>query len=683
MENTSLFLKNIRKNKIKHPNQKGFNLKDWFNEYKNCIDIDDASMEDVNVFQAGIIIESLLSNTREELSDLYKENNPFNSYTDILKSYISISNRDRNILNKNIFQTTADKTTETLNIFSITIQTYDNEVTIDDMATGCVDGIANAIFFCIKNIQNNEKLLQGSSPLSKLSFLKKEAYLSQIYHTYDNAWKAILWSNYEFRNIRHNIYEISQPNDSYQQAIIQSDQRKTKLHLQTASILYNSEKIKLFNNYFNNQKYLVKSKSFRSDQIKNASQNIQENNKLWIFNIEQLNDYFSSEMLNYKHEDKFSIVDIQTIFKHLSFLSYQYDDNYMDIDIGENDIDKLHLFCPIIKKDKLIKGIVNVTKYKYNEAQDILNFLEYKANGSQDLWANPIMSISKTEYSILTSSLMTPNIMRLVEHWFAQFEIDLGKKGFKYEQTIIETFNKIVTKNELIESFDEAISKRIKVNKNKEEEIDFLCRIGDKILLGESKSIVTVDSPISEYRTYDRLKDASEQVQRKSTFVMENLEDIFKLLNWAYEADKKYEIVGFILNSEKSFVGYNIEGVPVCDGKILNEYFTNNISPIFSAFEDGKVKHYAKFILYDNFKQMTENLKTYLYNPPQLRILSKKVKKNSMTLPILKDQKYIIYISRLITENFELNDLLEKDFPFKIEKSIDYHEKIKNAEIII
>lgn len=679
MKDVSLFLDRIRKDKVKQPSQRGFKFENWLSEYKNCIDIDDASLKDMNIFLAGIIIESLLKSVRDELHNLYQENSPFDNYVDILKSYISISNRDRHVLNNAMVQKLVNNTVGALNMFSLTVQSHDNEIAMDDIATGCVDGMANAILSCIKNIQGNKKLFKGSKPLSKLSFLKKEAYLSQIYHTYETLWRTIVWSNYEFNKIDDHVYEISQPNDSYQQAIILSEQRKIRLHFHTASILMHLKEIEQLNN---EQKYLVKSKSFRNDRIKNASQIIRESNKLWIYQIMKIDDYFSSEMLNYKHEDKFSVMDIQSIFKYLSLLSYQYDDSYLDTNIDENEIEKLHSFCPIIKKDKLIKGLVNTTKYKYAEVKDILDFLEYKASPIQDLWANPIISISEKEYAILTSSLTTPNAMRLVELWFKQFEIDLAEKGFKYEETVIKDFNETISKNKLIESFDKAISKRIKLQKDKEEEIDLLCRIGNKILLGELKSILTVDSPISEYRTYDRLKYASEQVRRKSIFVMDNLEDIFRLLNWTYELDEEYEIIGFILNSESSFVGYSIQGIPICDGKILNKYFAENVVPIFSTIDDGRVQHSAKFKLYDNFQQMTENIKIYLENPPQIRVLSKKMKKNSIPVLALEDQKDMIFFSKLIPENFDPRDLLEEDFPFAIEKSDDFDEILEKADIL-
>ena len=678
----SLFLENIRKNKIKQPNQMGFSNDNWFLEYTKCRE-EDHCFEDEQVFLAGMTIYPLLNNIREELDDLYKLYNPFDNYTDILKSYIALSNRDRTILKKNILQKTTDVDTQAFSIFSLTVNNHGNELTMDDIATGCVDGMFYAIFFCMKNIQANKKLLVSGNPYSKLSFLKKEAYLSQIYHTYDTLWKAIVWSEYDFSKVEENVYKISQPMNEYQQSIIQSDQRKMKLQLQGLALLDNKGIMNILHTRMSKQKYLKKSKSFGEEIFQNAPDTIQVNNKLWMIDVTRLGNYFSYEMLNYLYKDKFSIMDLLTVFKHISLLAYQYDGDYEDEYINENDVKKLHSFCPIVKKDKLIKGIARVTTYKFQEIQEMLNFLEYTAERLQDLWANPIMSISKTEYILLTSALMTPNVMRLVEQWFAQFEIDLSGKGFKYEETVIKEFNGIIRNNDLLESYDEAISRKIKIHSNGEEEIDLLCRIGNKILLGELKSIVTVDSHISEYRAFERLKYASEQVKRKGAFVKRNLRKIFEQLNWTYESQIEYEIVGFILNSEKSFAGYKIDDIPVCDGNILNAYFRDSISPIFSEVVDNEVKHLAKFILYNDFQELQQNLQIYLGNPPQLSVLSTKLKKNNIQIPALKEQEKFILYTKLISESFEPKELLEKEFLFEIQKSSDYDDKIDNFKMVI
>ncbi|WP_457745502.1 hypothetical protein [Sulfurimonas sp.] len=677
MKNTSSFLAKIRKDKIKQPTQRGFSLDKWTASYYDCIEQDNTSMQDMDIFVAGTFFYSLFNNIRLELDSLYKKNNPFISYTDILKAYVALSNRDRYILSGMLHDKIQDNS-HLFNLFSTTIQTHGNEVVLDDIATGCVDGMSKAISVCIKNVQKKKKLVKGNKPVSKLSFLKKEAYLSQLYHTYEVLWKTIIWSDFQFTKIKDDIYGVFQPDDDYQKAIILSEQRKVKLTFSAASLVPYIKEADEVNKV---QKYLVKSKSFRDERIVHASRLVQKSNKMWILDMATLEDYFSNDMMNYKYKNKFSVMDIQMIFKHLSLLAYQYNNDYEDTDIGEHDIAKLHSFCPVIKKIKLIKGLTKVTKYSYLKIKEILDFLEYKGEESQDLWANPFMSISSSEYVILTSALQFPNLARIIEYWFKELQIDMAEKGFKYEKTVVENFNQIVSENELIQNFDKAVSREIKIQKKKEE-IDFLCRIGDKILLGELKSIVTVDSPISEYNTYNILKGASEQVLRKSKFVMENLQQIFKFLDWQYEENKKYEIIGFILNSSSSFVGYNIHGIPICDGKILNKYFAENRVPIFSQIEKGEVNHYAIFKLYENFEELTKNLKIYLEHPPQIRVLNQKFKPNITRIPALKNQKERIVFLKLIPEEFNPKELLKQEFPFKIETMDGYEQVLENVDMI-
>lgn len=63
----------------------------------------------------------------------------------------------------------------------------------------------------------------------------------------------------------------------------------------------------------------------------------------------------------------------------------------------------------------------------------------------------------------MTSALATPVILRVVEHWLVELEVDLQDKGADYEKMIIKDLNDVISKNKKITDFDEATSRRLRI----------------------------------------------------------------------------------------------------------------------------------------------------------------------------------------------------------------------------
>jgi len=329
-----------------------------------------------------------------------------------------------------------------------------------------------------------------------------------------------------------------------------------------------------------------------------------------------------------------------------------------------------------LKKVKITKSMAEVTGFKYRKVEKILDFLEYQGTNKNDFWCNPLYAITTSEYILLASAIDSPILLRTVEHWLVQLNVPLDDKGIHYEENIINEFNKILNEKFKKRNFDNAITKKIKIN-NKSEEIDFFCRIGNKILIGEAKCIVVSDSPNSEYRTFETLQGASIQVNRKKKFVEDNLQEIFDKLKWIFNENESYELVGFVLNSNKTFVGLNMDGIPIIDEKILFNYFRSKISPIITA-DDGK--HLAWFTLYENFEEMLNNFSKYIHNPPPIIIHKNLFKRNYVKTPILKEESSKIALSRLSKVGLNTQEVLKQEYVFPIGKVEDI-EKYFEDEI--
>lgn len=695
------FLNKIRKNEITHPLHRSFKIEKWIEDFQKHLDEEsilsmkrltlfenekDIEYEsysvdkDLNIFVAGLIFSTFLEEIRGELDNLYNNESPFSTYEEIIKFYFSISNRNKKILLEEFknFGTNLSNITFNNNFMK-------NELTAEDIAHGSIDSISNAIHYCILKINKNIKLKISDKPISKLFFAQKEASLSQMYHALENYWNLIILLDYKFFSKKNEkgetYYIVFQPESEYEKISFISNQRREKIVAQRAFFTIGKDYLyKLIEKKF---KYIKNSKAF---QVVKPS----ENNKITMTYLSLLsqeiflNDFISDEIMKNYYNNEFNILDILIVFKQLVLLSIQFTDNYVDENIEENEFEKLLKFCPIIKKRKLIKSLCELTGYKFLKIEIILKFLEYKGNKNDDLWVNPIFAISKDEYILLTGAIDSPNLLRTVERWLVKLDIPLDKRGDYYETLIVKDFNKVIENNKKIKDFDKSVSKKIKLNNNTEEQIDFLCRIGNKILLAETKCIITSDSPQREFNTYKRLKEeASIQVNRKKEFILQDLEKIFEILKWDFNPNVEYEIITFIINSNRTLVGLSVNDIPIIDKEILLNYFRENKFPILSMEKNEQIIHIAYFILYNNLEEMYNNFTIYLKNPPPIILHKHSFERKSIQLPRLSEESPRIILSRLIPIKIHPREILEKEYPFKIEKEKEFDEYIDKVDFII
>lgn len=687
------FLYKIKKNEVSNPFHRSFKIEKWIQDFQKYFEEDAGSSnkenfeyksysvdEDLNIFQLGLIFGIFLEEIRGELDNLYNNKNPFSTYEEIIKFYFSISNRNKKILLEEfkIFETNLSNKTFNNNFMK-------NELTAEDIAHGSIDSISNAIHSCIIKMNKKIKLKISDKPISKLFFAQKEAFLSEMYYALENYWNSIILLDYKFFSKKSEdgktYYIVFQPESEYEKISLISNERREKIVTQRAFFAIGDDY--LYTKIKKEFKYIKNSKAF---QVVKFS----ENNKImstYLSLLSQeayLSDFIPTEIMKNYYNNQFNILDILKVFKQLVLLAIQFADNYVDENIEENEFEKLLQFCPIIKKRKLIKSLCELTGYKFLKIKIILKFLEYEGNKNDDLWVNPIISISKDEYILLTGAIDSPNLLRTVERWLVKLNIPLDKRGDYYEVLIVKDFNEVVENNKEIKDFNKSVSKRIKLN-NAEEQIDFLCRIGNKILLAETKCIITSDSPQREFNTYKRLKDeASIQVNRKKEFILQDLRKFFEILKWDFNPNVEYEIITFIINSNRTLVGLSANDIPIIDKEILLNYFRRNKFPILSTMnEDEQIIHIAYFILYNNLEEMYKNFTIYLKNPPPIILHKHSFERKLIQMPRLSEESPIIVLSRLIPIKIHPREILEKDYPFKIEKEKEFDEYINKVDFII
>lgn len=665
------FKEKIRKNKIKQPTQFGFGLEDWnkkWNQEINKIELD------AELYLAGKIIYEILEEIRSALEDLYRHS-PNIRNEELIKIYLALSNRDRAILSKSHEK----HIEEVKNIFSATINAglSGNKLTLQEVADNCVDGVENAIKYCVKRIEEGKALPHSSDPMELMEYVSRESMLSQLYGVHESYWRALLWGEYRFleKSKGNKIYAIVQDKTNLEVSATYSQIRKQKLEAQLSAISASPQ----ISGFFNDDKYawIVKKgkrRAISSRQIAHAPDEVVHINSAWRARESFLSDEFPASIIRANSAKGFSVMNALNVFRCLVILSWQQNNQYPEDDSAYS-VKKLLQFCPKIKKIDLAKGLEKTTGYTFQETGKILDFLEYRGQKGQDLWCHPILDVGNNEYALLTSSLVTPSLIRVVEHWLVQLELDVSSKGEAYENTVIESLNSAVRDNFYINDFDKGVCQRIKLE-NGEEEIDLLIRIGNIVLLGEAKSIVTTDSPISQYRTISTLQYAAAQAKRKSSFLIDNMNEIFAALSWKFDSTKSYEVVACVINSGRMFVGSSIDGIPVVDEKVLTAYFSSNRIPLFSRMEkqNGEAEHLSWFVLYGDFNELQRNMRRYLSDPPQIIDDGEGFEHKALAIPSVSENLHKIAYVRLVPKDVRPIEVLKRTHSFPL-RSVDNIEK--------
>lgn len=662
---------------VKGPTQRDYSVDKWTAAW---LKTGDDSKEGFALFEAGLAFFKVFGDLRDILGTLYREHAPNVSNEELLKNYCAISNRDRSVASKHAMDL-SNATSK--NVFSMTIDTnvMSNELTVQEVMVGCVDAFQKAISTCADRIIKGENLVPGNDPMDPLDFIRHESFLAQLYQNYEDLWMALVWGDYTFSWVdkKNNVAEIEQQKTESEIAFKVCQMRKERFGSDV--VTYIDKYLSLFaNDNFVQVIGAGKQRKFKVSKISGSKEH-EHTNAMFQISSQLAMNYFPNSMLESRSvSSKINVKEILDVFRIMSLIANSFMDKFPDDDSAFTP-KKLQVFCPTLGVTELCIAISKALDIEFSKAQSILTFLTYQ-QPRDDLWAHPLLKTQNGKICLLASALVTPNLLRTIEHWLVKLEIELDQKGYHYEGNIIESLNELAGRNRLIVDFDKAVSKRFKLPGG-EEEIDLLMRIGDVILLGEAKSIVTTDSPISYFNTQRTLKYAAEQALRKRKFVEANFNDIKSTLNWKFEVTEPLKIVPLVLNSNKMLVGFSIDNVPVCDEAILTAYFKGPEFPMFSAVARNKVEHYAWFNVYSDFLEFQNNLELYLKNPPQIlddidSFISKKV-----TIPSIEEQFLSLTYSRLVPRDISHKERLEKKYTFKLNVVPDIEEKLAGIDVVI
>jgi len=668
------FFKEIASGKLMPPTSPKFSIKKWNEALEQSVS--EGIKEGGNIYHFGMALNETLKVIRGNLFSLF-EKAPEINYEQLLLGLVALSNREITVAMRRAGSMKSDS------IYNVMLMSDASGelLNIQEIAHGVIDGFQIAILDCIRCLESGKTITASEEPVPVIDFIKYEAALSQLYSVYEHLWQCVFWSNYDINLIdaEKKVYEIKQPNTEFERCFLRSVNRKEKL---SAHKVISAQSLM---RHFDDDWYILTKRSgnkriFLASRTKSASENLRFSNAIWNISKSEIYQTFPQAWFHQDYGFGFCIDEILRVFQQLMLLSLTISDKYPSDDSAYK-YNKLMEFCIQLPSANLKPTLMLVTGYDEGKIDLILDFLTISKD-KNDLWCHPLIKTSQGKYTLLAGALNTPSMLRLVEHWLVTFKVDLSEKGYEFERNTIEKLNKVLVNNSLIEDFDNAIGKRFKL-KTGEEEIDLLLRIGNVIIVGELKAIVTTDSEISKYRTSETLTKAGIQIARKAKFISDNLQEVSDILGWAFDDFKSCKIIKIIVSSNGVFAGYRFNNVPVIDSLILNTYFKDPIVRLITKSEsDGSLKNIAWYELYDSQKQLMENFEVYIDNPPQLNMIDDDVDYKCVRFPSVDNQDCFFCKSRFFMPNLTADLVVNRKTPFKLVKSDDYDLQVNAMDVI-
>ncbi|HAU5566536.1 TPA: hypothetical protein JD264_22425 [Serratia fonticola] len=672
----SLFFNEISRGNLTPPTKYGFDREKWDSAWHACQPNPNA--KDVNIYNSGVLIYEVLSSIRSNIDNLFKQA-PNIDFESLLLALIALSNREITVAMRRAYAA------PTLNIYNVMLK---NDMTgefisLQEIAHGVIDGFQIAINDCVRNIAQKREIITGEEPIDVLDFIKYEVSFSQLYSLYEHLWQCIFWSEYQVSKLTdengQGYHQIKQPDTEFEKYFLTSVGRKEKLSAQknvSAGIVMKN----YYEDYYLYTKREGKKRVFLVGRIKDADESIKYHHVCWCLDLLKLEEDFPKEWFDTKFNDKFSIRELLMVFQQLSLLSLTMSDKYPLNDSALN-VKKLMEFNIQLPAEGLHLALTKITSFRESKIASIMDFLCASKDHS-DLWCHPIVMSSAGKYSILSGALNSPSIVRLVEHWLVTFKVDLSNKGYEFEQKVISDVNNNLRHNRYLKENCKAVSKRIKTNAG-EEEFDFLLKIGDLVIIGELKSIVTTDSEISKYRTSEVLHKAGVQVERKANFFSKNTKDVFDAVGWEFDDKTEYKVSKVIVSNNGIFAGYKFNGIPVVDNIILNSYFKSSmIRLITMPTEDGMLEDLAWYQLYETEVELINRFSSYIDEPPQLNLIEDQFDYNEIRFPRIDDESLAFSKVRMFLKKLDIKKIMERPTVFKLIKSDSFESKFNEDDFI-
>ena len=279
---------------------------------------------------------------------------------------------------------------------------------------------------------------------------------------------------------------------------------------------------------------------------------------------------------------------------------------------GVASVKELPRFAPKIASRILFATFAKALRMEKHRAQQLVEVFVFRGASSQEIWTQPLVP-SDDDYCLVIPCIHSVHLDRIVEGWMRQGGLELERRGPEFERFCWEILQIPVALSPIKEAIT-IVNQSVQFSPPGErgEQIDLVIMVANTVILIEAKCILWPDDSLQFARYRDTIEGAVKQIKRKHDVVTCHYTDFAnRLAQLGYVPPASPKIVCCVLTNSAVFAGFPIEGVPIIDLRILEDFFENDWTRI-AGWQQGEIFERYSVQFYKNKMEAGHVLEEYL-----------------------------------------------------------------------
>lgn len=378
-------------------------------------------------------------------------------------------------------------------------------------------------------------------------------------------------------------------------------------------------------------------------------------------------DNIKERIVNLLTKDYYLDCEVKNIKIRDMIITYKFLDTLAEIlyeaskkCINENKQETLIKEISIVDIDYLAEELARMHDFDVNYATKLIDrfIFHEKNNRYDDVFAQPLLKISKTQVIMSQALIDQVNLDRAIERQFIRYKKNVAEVGHLFEQRFIHKLTRGYKKEFLDSKYNKIPNFQVNTNEikyiafdGKEIEFDVVSVLGNYLILTELKAIMTSYDLNDLEERKNNIKKAIKQLLRRKESIRYDW-DKLKALTSIELPDKPYDDAHIILiacTDAYDYTPLKIDEVFITDESSYLKYFTNPY--IACAIQQGSVTIQNLKSLWKRGYPEAREFMEYLMNPISILPYKDALKKKWVPMPVMDENDCAIFC-----EEYELSE---------------------------
>jgi hypothetical protein len=294
-----------------------------------------------------------------------------------------------------------------------------------------------------------------------------------------------------------------------------------------------------------------------------------------------------------------------------------------------------------------------IHNFQTDYAEKLLDRFVFHAqrNRDDDIFAQPLLKISKTQV-ILSQALMDQmNFDRTIERQFIRFEKNMAAVGHIFEKKFIEILKRGYSTGPLDRHYKAIPYFAVNTNTvtyaafdGKDIEFDAISVLGDYLILTELKAVMTSYDLDDLEKRKKNITEAIEQLHRRADSVRYDWEKIRSKVS-IHLPDQPFDqehIILVVCTDAYDYTPLKDGDVFITDDSTYLKYFTTPYVEIVEIMEKSIKMRNTKRLWEKGYPDAQEFM-NYLMDPVTIHPISDNIEKQTISLPVMDEKDSVIF----------------------------------------